>query len=79
MQEQEEGPVDQPKTEIGVDNQMISIDSIDLEEICKNPNIFEIEYSQRGSDLKDDKKSPQYDSEINSIIGSINSFSKEIK
>lgn len=66
------------KQTIEVESESISINVLDLNEICKTPNIFEIENSTRGSEVKEKKKG-LFDSEILAIIGNINSRAQELR
>ena len=54
-----------------VDNYNFQIDSLELDEFCRNPNLVEIEASQR-SHHEFENPRIRFDAEIMSIIGNIN-------
>lgn len=54
-----------------VDNYNFQIDSLELDEFCKNPNLVEIEASQRSQHEAENPRI-RFDAEIMSIIGNIN-------
>lgn len=66
------------KQTIEVESEAIIINALELSEICKTPNIFEIENSTRGSEVKEKKKG-LFDTEIHAIIGNINSRAQELR
>lgn len=61
-----------------VDNFNIKIDSLELDEFCRNPNLVEIETSQRSyHDFEQPRM--RFDAEIMSIIGNINKKNQQIR